>query len=215
MGTRAGIGFRYKEKDFLLYHHMDGGMKWLGLSILKFCRTHDCAFMRSRVEQLEPIDEDKAPTQNQICQWAAAYEWPQDKLDEVLKRLSHKNHEKRPTWDDVMTESVDLFDVMNGLNIWPDYTGFILSSHCEWAYVINLDTEKLEIYTSHYNAKHHEYFDYPKMKPQGRFADAVYDEESGKMERGSTLLDAIPLKDIREVPEFALDSFARRIDRQH
>jgi hypothetical protein len=216
MGTRANIGFRYKEKDWLMYHHSDGGMAWLGLTLLKFCRQYNPAHMRGRVEQFVLIDDDSArPTVSQFTQMSASLNWEPAKREDMLQRLKSKKMENRPTWEDMFRDGCELEDFMGTLNFWPDYSSFILHANCEWAYIINLDTEKLEVYTSHYNAPQHVSLNRPKVKPKGRYCDPYEDENSGRMTRGATLLDELPLKDIREIPEFALTSFAKRIDRQY
>lgn len=217
MSTRAGIGFRHKGQDWLMYHHSDGGMPWLGMEILRFCRQQEPALMRTRVDQFIKLDENtEAPTQAQILEVAPILALSQEKVVELLLKAKTVKEGGQPDWDEVLDMPSDELEYfMAGLNYWPDYEGFILSRSCEWGYIINLDTEKLEIYTSHYSAPDHVYKGKPKIKPTGRYSEAIDDEEGGGKTRGGTLLDEIPLKDVRDVPEFALLSFAARIDRQH
>jgi len=215
MGTRANVGFRYKEKDFLFYHHNDGGPSWLGMAVLTVCRAYEPSFMRSRVDKIKLINESRKPTENQIRHWATAHEWDGEKLKAMLTRQALAIAKERPTWNDIANDTVTLEHFLDGLNLWPDYADFIYCSSCEWAYIINLDTDKLEVYTSHYNKDGSKSSRSPKAKITGRYAAAYFDENRGRTERGATLLDEIPLKDIREIPESALRSLTARIDRQH
>jgi hypothetical protein len=218
MGTRAGVGFRLKGQDWWMYHHSDGGPKWLGIEIFRFCRSFEPGVMRERVGQLIKVDEG-VPTEKQVREVASVFDYSDEKIEELLKkrkRVKGKEHD-RLGWEDLLAEvsGCDLNLFMEGLRYWPDYDGFIYSSSCEWGYLINLDTNKLEMYTGHYSATHHVCEHYPKVAPKGRYAEVVVDEESGEKSRGGTLLDEIPLQEIREIPESALISFAGRIYRQH
>jgi hypothetical protein len=218
MGTRAGVGFRYKGQDWWMYHHNDGGPKWLGLTILRFCRGYVPDQMRQRVDQFLRVNEG-VPTEAQVREVAPILGFSKEKVEKLLsKRKQVKGREDdRLSWDNLLADvsgaELELF--MSSLRFWPDYDGFIYSFSCEWGYLINLDTNKLELYTSHYDAPDHERASSPRMKPKGRYADSVFDEDLGRNSRGGTLLDEIPLQDIREIPESALISFADRINRQH
>lgn len=215
MGTRANIGFRFQHQDWLMYHHNSGGLPNLGLEIINFCKEHDVERLRSRVSKFVRIgDHPPTLTATRIKQVAAAQDWPQERTEKLLLQLKDKDKEKRPTWDDMFYDAASLSDFMGDLNYWPDYGTFIWHSNCEWAYIINLDEEALEIYTHHYNAPGHE-TTYKKVKPGGRYSGYFVGDAGPEAKRGATLLNSIPLKDLREVPSTALQSYANRIDRQH
>ena len=216
MGTRASIGFRHEKKDWLMYHHSDGGLPWLGMDIMAFCKSHNADELRIQVGKLIRITDDSPPTTaKQFKEIAAVQEWPAQRLTETLEQLKNKDEDKRPNWDYALGDVDGLDSIMTGMRYWPDYGDFIYDDHCEYAYIVNLDTEKLEIFTHHYDAPHHKSSSYPKHKPLGRYSGLQYEEGETEPTRGATLILEVPLQVLNELPTSALKSYAARIDRTH
>jgi hypothetical protein len=216
MGTRANIGFRHKNVDWLMYHHMDGGLVWLGMSIMEFCKSYSAEHMRSQVGEFIRIDDNsQSVSSKEIKEIAKIQNWSTERLVETLQKFTHKVKGKHPDWTFALADASNLEDFMTGLRYWPDYADFIYHSNCEYAYIVNLDTENLEIYTHHYDAPNHKDKSYPKHKPLGRYSDLRYEKGDPEPTRGATLIMEIPFQVLKELPESALKSYAARIDRTH
>ena len=137
MGTRGAIGFRYKGLDRVTYNHSDSYPSGLGMkayeTVVKF-NAEQIAGAAARVHMVEQTEIPSAELQ-----------------------ARYSNHFN----PNVSTGSMDewyslLRDVQGDLDVIIDGTvdhmidgaRFLLDSlFCEWAYILNADTRKLEIYT--------------------------------------------------------------------
>lgn len=136
MSTRGSWGFRMDGKDKLTYNHCDSYPSGLGETIKQFIITHSIEELKSIADNIVLVDKDSTPTQKQIneCQKFADQGVSTGKLTEwyVLLREAQGNPEA----------------YTKGLKYMISYPEFIKDSlFCEWAYIINLDTETLEVYT--------------------------------------------------------------------
>ncbi|MDO8416560.1 MAG: hypothetical protein Q7S87_10165 [Agitococcus sp.] len=168
--------------------------------------------MRTRVDQFVRIgDTPPEITDTHLEEIAQVRSWSAEHLASARQALQKDQLD----WDKMLEDVGELEDFMAGFNYWPDAFEFILDASCEWAYIINLDTEKLEMYTHHYSAPGHESTSYPKRKPVGRYSGLQVVDEGESPSRGATLLSEIPLQDLKDLPMYALISYADRIHRQH
>jgi hypothetical protein len=155
MGTRGLMGFRLNGVDKLCYNHSDSYPDGLGddvnaelqIILLDFTFTG----IVEMVEKIRMVTEDEPVTEDDITRlkeyhasWAssgAATEWYS-----LLRNLQGKLR-------DTLTSGIML-----------EYGGFINESlFCEWAYIVNLDTRKLEVYKG---------FQTKKLKNAGRYMAA-------------------------------------------
>jgi hypothetical protein len=135
MGTRGTYGFRIGGQDKLAYNHYDSCPDWLGRNLIEFIRSTSTDGMRKIAQGLILVDEDSTPTPEQI--------------------------EKCNQWTDLKVSSQStkdwyclLREAQGNPDAWKQGLRFVIDSHefmgdslfCEWAYVINLDEETLEIY---------------------------------------------------------------------
>lgn len=143
MGTRAAFGFHVDGKDKLSYNQYDGYPTGLGIKVFK-----DCIILKQ-------------------MGW--------DKLADKVRGIRMVNPEKKPTLNDVGSFSQYSDPTVNGGNgyysllrelqgelaeivkagIMTQDNNFIKDSlFCEWAYILNIDTKKLEIYAGFQQKKH-------------------------------------------------------------
>lgn len=152
MGTRGLFGFRLKEKDYLMYNHFDSYPSFLGKKIANFIKFHqeanDWDNVRKKVEKIILVDKNKIPSVKI--------------LKEIMKEKS------------VISDSEDWYSILR--NNQGDLescltTGYMTDDHdfitdslfCEWVYIVNLDTMKLEIYKG-YQKKPHNKGRYANLK---------------------------------------------------
>lgn len=137
MGTRGLIGFRYKEKDYLTYNHFDSYPDCLGFNILEELGNMDFNKLKKAVEKLVLVNEDIKPTFEQRLDVAKEF-WD----------LSVGNQTPESWYCLLRNAQGKLYPYYSGkLKYMIDSHNFITDSlFCEWAYIINLDTMKLEIW---------------------------------------------------------------------
>lgn len=137
MGTRAMYGFYKDGKTKGTYNHMDGYPSGLGENIAEFARTVPAEEMRQIFGRIELVQERTPPTALQKKRMM--------KFDETLE---DNDFEGSDVWYSVLRQYMgDLFPYRDGLPFMTDGADFIKDSlFCEWAYVINLDDEVLEVY---------------------------------------------------------------------
>jgi len=137
LGTRGLIGFRSKDKDYLTYNHFDSYPESLGVSILEELEAMDFEKLRKAVEKLTLVNEDSKPTFEQRLDIAKEF-WDLSVDDQTPE-----------SWYCLMRNAQgQLTPYYSGeLKYMVDSHNFILDSlFCEWAYIVNLDTMKLEVW---------------------------------------------------------------------
>ena len=135
MGTRGLYGFRKNGIDKLTYNHWDSYPDWLGKAVAEFCKKTTIKEMNDIFDRIILVKEGRRPTKAQI--------------DECMPYYN----------GDVSTQSVDDWYCLlreaqgnpsvykNGLKYMIDNKDFIKDSlFCEYAYIINLDTQCLEFW---------------------------------------------------------------------
>lgn len=138
MSTRGAFGFRINDQDKVTYNHSDSYPSGLGQTVIEACIKHPAEYMRIAVEKIELVDEDKKPTKAQIkkCQIAGF-------IDTGVGLQSEDD------WYCLLRGAqgdVEAF-IEGRVPFMIDGNDFLADSlFCEWAYIINLDTQKLEIY---------------------------------------------------------------------
>ena len=134
MGTRGLYGFRKNGVDKLTYNHWDSYPSCLGRSMIEFIQEY-CLNLNDIYRKIILVDEDSKPTERQIkeCKSLADLSVSEKSLEDWYCLL--RNAQGKP----------EMYG--QGLRYMIDNKNFILDSlFCEYAYVINLDTKKLEIY---------------------------------------------------------------------
>lgn len=135
MGTRGCYGFRKNGMDKLTYNHFDSYPDCLGHTMVKFCKVTSISELNEIFDKLILVNESAKPTAEQIKECKQYYDG----------NVSRKTVED---WYCLLRNAQgDLDAYKNGLKYMIDNCGFIKDSlWCEYAYIINLDTEELEFW---------------------------------------------------------------------
>ena len=153
MSTRGAVGFIVDGVEKISYNHSDSYPDYLGRNILEFCFVlpHDIA--KKIVKKIKLVG-DIPPTAKQIKE---------------CKKFTNLNVSEKSTkdWYCLLREAQgNLWVYIDGLKYMINYKGFLKESlFCEYAYIVNLDTGKLEFYTG-----------FNKNSNAGRYANVKADE---------------------------------------
>lgn len=152
MGTRSAIGFHVNGQDKLMYNQFDGYPTYMGERVFKDAmrlkKNLGWKKLKQKVENIISIDmdSDDKPSGNDFKKY---------------KKLHDPSVSTGGDWYSLLRNlQGNLYDVVKA-GIMLEANNFIHDSlFCEWAYIINLDTKKLEIYAG-----------FQQSKPVGRYAD--------------------------------------------
>lgn len=132
MSTRGCIGFRLNGKDCLSYNHSDSYPGWLGRETLK---------------QLKKWQKG--------CGWAALREQVENWKGLQPFGLRADGRDSNNNWYEVLRAAHGDLKRLLELGYYIEDSAFMGASlFCEWAYVIDLDTKKFEIYKGFQKEKH-------------------------------------------------------------
>jgi len=136
MGTRGAFGFYRNGVDKITYNHFDSYPEALGVSILRFCHNTSVERMNEIFDNIQLVDEflsKPTPEQQNECE---------KYLDLSVSSQSPED------WYCLLREA------QGGLDAWAEGLKYMIDSRdflkdslfCEWAYIINLTTNELEVY---------------------------------------------------------------------
>ena len=191
MGTRGAYGFRINGQDKVTYNHWDSYPSCLGVSVADFVKRNKSK-LKELAEGLVMVKENSKPKAKDI-QYVKEF---QDKTGIKLIDLNVSNQSVED-WYCLVRGAQGNFEAMEkGFKYLTDSADFLIDSlFCEWAYIINLDTGKLEIYKG--------FNDSPKDN-SGRYAKLFNAEQhkrtkeyGGKCYYGVVLVKEIPFKNIK------------------
>jgi len=132
MGTRGAYGIRYKGEDKVTYNHWDSYPRVLGQTMIDFCNNHSIRELKELFKKIRLVEDAETPTT-----------------------------EDRQRFKEYITEDIgyreDFYSLLRGLMGQPEQlfnapimneaSEFLLDSlFCEYAYIINLDENTLEVY---------------------------------------------------------------------
>lgn len=134
MGTRGCYGLRMNGIDKLTYNHHDSYPDWLGSNMVEFIQSTTIEEMKDIFEKIVLVQEGAdMPSDSELVEWKLTGLVGSEKFDwysflrEYQGDLSYYK-EKRAKY-------------------MIDNNNFIKQSlFCEWAYIVNLDEEVLEVY---------------------------------------------------------------------
>jgi hypothetical protein len=128
-------GFRYKGEDKINYCHCDGYPSELGVKILAFCKKKSLKKLKKRFKEIVMVAQDSHPTTEQILSCMA---W----LD---LNVSNKTADD---WYCLLRKTQGELGAYFGEGKCK-YMIDMSHLHFSYKYVINLDTERLEIWKNH------------------------------------------------------------------
>lgn len=135
MGTRGCYGFRKNGVDKLTYNHWDSYPDYLGQIMVEFCKETSIKEMNDIFDRIILVEESSRPTKAQIVECIEYYN-------------GSVSEQKVEDWYCLLRDAQGNPNVYkNGLRYMIDSSGFIQDSlFCEYAYIINLDTNCLEFW---------------------------------------------------------------------
>lgn len=142
MGTRGLYGMRKNGIDKTTYNHFDSYPDWLGVNVLEFCKCTSIDEMHEIYDKMVMVDEEFEPTREMIKHC----------LDAGYIDTNVSSKSIRDTYCLLRAVQGNLkrwsADLKAGRPIYViDNQRFIEDSlWCEYAYIINLDTNMLEFY---------------------------------------------------------------------
>jgi hypothetical protein len=192
MSTRGAIGFRINHKDKVTYNHSKSYPSWLGVRIMTFVHDTPDIELKEIANRIELVSEDSQPTPEQIkklLRFADASVGTQTVRD----------------WYCLLRDTQgDLSHYRRGLIYMIDYHEFLADSlFCEWAYIINIDTEELEVYRGLNKRKH--------VKNGGRYANYGVDDTRRKY-YGVVLISTLKFSQIKKMTEEEIKLFCTALD---
>jgi hypothetical protein len=144
MGTRGCYGFRKNGIDKLTYNHYDSYPSYLGKIMVTFCKETSLDEMNAICDRLIMVDEGGKPTPEQIEECKKYYDGS----------VSGGTPEE---WYCLLIEAQGVpNEYKHGLRYMTDAKEFIKDSlWCEYAYIINLDTNSLEFWKGYQKTPDH------------------------------------------------------------
>ena len=135
MGTRGLYGFRKNGVDKTTYNHFDSYPDYLGKIMVEFCQKTYIEEMNEIFDRIVLVKEGSKPTQKQISDCIEYYDGS----------VSNQTPED---WYCLLRDAQGNPNVYkHGLKYMIDNQSFIKDSlFCEYAYIINLDTNCLEFW---------------------------------------------------------------------
>lgn len=135
MSTRGLYGFRKDGVDKLTYNHFDSYPDCLGETIVKFCKGTSVEELNEIFDKLIMVNEHKKPTKKQINACMPFYD----------RTVSNQTPDDWYCLLRLAQGAPELYKC--GLIYMIDNADFIKDSlFCEYAYIINLDTNELEFW---------------------------------------------------------------------
>jgi hypothetical protein len=186
MGTRGAYGFRIGNQDKITYCHFDSYPDFLGRNLLEYVADTPTEMMKEVASAIIMVDLESKPAPELVKRYSK------------FGDLNVSNHTFEDWYCLLRKTQGDLYPYNNDLRHMIDFHDFPHDSlFCEWAYIINLDTELFEAYKGLNK----------DSSAKGRYARYSTDDNHGY--RGVVLIDEIPLADIR--PE-SIEDLVRRIE---
>ena len=138
MGTRGLYGFRKNETDKISYNHCDSYPEGLGVDIMRFVRNHSNEEMNELYDRIIMVDERDKPTfeEKQNCRKNASVDLnvSSGSEDDWYCLLRGMQGDLEKLYQCEFPYMIDNKDFIKD------------SLFCEYAYIINLDTNMLEYY---------------------------------------------------------------------
>lgn len=121
MGTRGTFGYRKNKQDKLMYNHWDSYPDGLGQRMLEYIKMYSTKEINDTYDNIKIVEADN-----------------DDKYWKISAEMERKIHSR-----DVFLSSFHEDPTL----LIPEDNNFIKDSlFCEWGYIVNLDTECLEVW---------------------------------------------------------------------
>lgn len=197
MGTRGAYGFRVGKKDKVTYNHFDSYPTGLGVKILEFVKETPVEKLKEIAENVCLVDEDAKPTPEEIaiCHKAGT-------VDLGVGSGSQDD------WYCLLRGAQGNMELLADCPLLIDSKEFLHDSlFCEYAYIINVDTGKVEIYRG-FNKR---------RNGMGRYAKKLLKDNREEKYYGVALFTEISFEDVKKIDslEEYLDGVSQRMDKDY
>lgn len=143
MGTRGLFGLRKNNKDKTTYNHFDSYPSCLGEEMVEYVKNHSKEKMTALYDKLIMVDGEFNTSQFTEEQKERYKEFIKKNKDEIDAEENMSMYWFLREFQGKLYK----YDEYPEIDLMLDESWFIKDSlSCEWAYIINLDTEKLEIW---------------------------------------------------------------------
>jgi hypothetical protein len=168
MGTRGAWGFRIGGQDKVTYNHFDSYPEGLGDDLIAALRTRApkrgegvrwITALRQEAERIRMTDGKGAPSREE-----------RERLHEFLD--TGVSSQSEMDWYCLLRRTQGHLENTLAAGVMIDSQDFLRDSlWCEWAYIINLDDETLEVYRGFQKSPHQlgRYSRLPKTKESGNY----------------------------------------------
>lgn len=182
MGTRGSYGFYKNNINKLTYNHFDSYPTCLGANVVNFIKRHSNEELNNIFNSIKLVDEEDYPTEREALD-----------LKQIGFGTEYKN--KKLNWYEILGSHYgDLNLYSEGLTYMINHNDFVKDSlFCEWAYIINLDSNELEIYVG-----------FQKEPDNNRY---IVDAPTKSGYYNCKLIESIPLDIVRK--SFELENLER------
>lgn len=204
MGTRGAIGFIVNGEEKVSYNHMDSYPSYLGKELLKDLTTiSNLNVLYENVRRISMVD---------------ACDVPELSPEEIanLKEFTNTSVGQGDDWYSILRESQGSIQPYcrqeNPLRYMTDAKGFLYDSlFCEFAYIVNLDTNMVEFYRG---SNHH-------LDAPGRYAcppalkaefNAVATNKPNGDYCGVALVGEAPIEAFMQATDEQIDTFIEKLE---
>lgn len=204
MGTRGAIGFIVNGEEKVSYNHMDSYPSYLGKELLKDLTTiSDLNILHKNVRRISMVDACDVPKLS-----------PEEIAN--LKDFTNTSVGQGDDWYSILRESQGSIQPYcrqeNPLRYMTDAKGFLYDSlFCEFAYIVNLDTNMVEFYRGF---NHH-------LDAPGRYAcppalkaefNTVAANEPSRDYHGVALVGEAPIEAFMQSTDEQIDTFIEKLE---
>jgi len=136
MSTNGAYGFYINGQEKATYNHSDSYPSWLGKRIIEVIKNSSLEKLKCVAETIELIQPEGKPTNEQIehCKPFSDFGVSTGETDDWYCLLLNAQGDLQPYMENKLKYMVDNKEFLHN------------SLFCEWAYIINLDENKLEVY---------------------------------------------------------------------
>lgn len=204
MGTRGAIGFIVNGEEKVSYNHMDSYPSYLGKELLKDLTTiSDLNILHKNVRRISMVDACDVPKLS-----------PEEIAN--LKDFTNTSVGQGDDWYSILRESQGSIQPYcrqeNPLRYMTDAKGFLYDSlFCEFAYIVNLDTNMVEFYRgfNHHLDAPGRYACPPALKAE---LNAVATNKPSGDCCGVALVGEAPIEAFMQATDEQIDTFIEKLE---